>query len=529
MGLKQPHKVNRRQFLQLAGGAVAAVGLSACVPAAPAAAPAAGNAPAPTAGEPQRGGVVRVAFSDAVASLDPALVVSVINVQMAFQLYDNLTQRNEGMADSAVTPLLAESWEVNEDATVYTFHLRQGVTFHHGTAFTAKDVEYTVNRLLDPSLGSGATLPPLDKVEVVDDFTITFHLKSPDVTLPYMLGGGGLGIAPHDRTTEQLAAEATGAGPFVMAEHVPGERVVLKRNETYWNAEQPYLDELHLLTMPEAATQIGALTGGTVDLLHQVSLENLPALAGAPDVMVQESAQGVYPVFAMRVDQEPFADVRVRQAVKHAVDRATLLEAMLQTHGSLGNDQPIAPGTPFWADVAPLEYSVDKAKALLAEAGFADGLEVTLAISDLGGPRVNDAAVALQEMLKPAGITITLDKVPVNTFWSEKYMQAPFTGFWWPVFSEPSGTLPLAYTSTGLYNESGWSDPQVDELIVAAQGELDEAKRKEVYAQIQQIISEQGAMLIPYFATFIHAARANVQGLRPSVELHGRFLWLAQG
>lgn len=521
----QPN-LNRRQFLTLTGGATSLLLLSACVAAPVTESPATAPTTATNTNNPVRGGLLRVAFFDVVTSLDPAILSTVADVQLAFQVYANLTQRNEGTADAAVTPLLAESWEMNDNATVYTFHLRQGVTFHHGTPFTAKDVAYTVNRLLDPNLGSSAWFPPLNKVAVVDDFTIEFHLESPDVTLPYLLGGFGMGIVPHDRTTEQLAREATGAGPFIIAEHVPGERMVLKRNESYWNPAEPYLDELHLITIPEPAAQIGALTSGTVDLLHQVSLENLPALENAPDVVVRESDQGVYPVFVMRVADKPFADVRVRQAFKHAVDRPTLRQAMLQTHGNIGNDQPITPGTPFWADVAPLEYNIDKAKALLAEAGFADGLAVTLTIADLGGPRVNDAAVALQEMMKPAGITITLDKVPVNTFWAEKYMQTPFFGLWWPAYSEPSGTLPLVYTSNGIYNESGWSDPQVDELIANAQGELDREKRQQMYAEIQQIISEQGASLIPYFAPFINAARANVQGLAPATELKGRSIWL---
>lgn len=521
-----PCSMNRRQFLQLTGGAATVLALSACTLTVPAPqAPAA----APTMNEPQRGGILRVAFSEAVTTLDQAIPLGVTDVQVGFQLYNTLAQRNEDKPDSPITPLLAESWEVSDDAKLYTFHLRQGVTFHHGTPFTAKDVEYTINRLFDPNLGGGvgASLSSIEKVEVVDDYTVKFHLRVPDVALPYAIAGAGVGIVPHDRTTEQLATEAAGTGAFVVAEHLPGERLVLKRNENFWDKELPYLDEIQMLIIPEAVTQISALASGTVDMLYQITLENLAMLQATPDVMVHENALGVYPVFLMNVRTKPFDDVRVRQAFKHAVDRPALQQAMLAGHGAVGNDQPIAAGTAFWADIEPLAYDVEKAKALLAEAGLADGLEVTLSLSDLGGPRVNDAAVAIQEMVKAAGITLTIEKVPTNTFYAERYMQAPFFGAWWPAFSEPTGILPLAYTSTAPYNESGWSDPQVDELIASAQGETDTEKRKQTYATIQQLISEQGGVLIPYFAPFLQATRTNLHGLRPGVELHARLIWLA--
>lgn len=210
------------------------------------------------------------------------------------------------------------------------------------------------------------------------------------------------------------------------------------------------------------------------------------------------------------------------------MDRAALLTALMDGRGNIGNDQPIGPGTPFWVDLQPLAYDVEKAKALLAEAGYADGVEVALSTSDIGGPRVNDAAIALQEMVKAAGFTITIDKVPVGDFWSQKYMQAPFFASWWPVFSDPNAVLPLAYSSDGFYNESGWSDPTVDELIAAGRAEQDAEQRKQIYAEAQQIISEQGGVLIPYFAPYLQAMRNRVQGHTPASRVVYQNVWLAQ-
>lgn len=521
---------NRRQFLQLAAGTTSLLLVNACASPVPTAQTPAQNADVADA-QPSRGGLLRVAFVDGVTTFDPAFGFSGIDIQLGWQVYENLVRRGENEAESPLYPELAESWEMSDDAMAYTLHLRQDVTFHHGTPFTAKDVEYTINRLLDPQLGStaGASLGGVDKVTVVDDFTVTFQLKAPNVTLPFVLGGPGMQIVPHDRTAEQLATEATGTGAFQVTEHVAGERVVLKRNENYWDKAAAYLDEVQLLTIPEPTAQISALTSATVDMLYQIGVENLAALENAPDVAILESTQGIYPIFAMRVADKPFDDVRVRQAFKHAVDRVSLLQAMLQGRGVIGNDQPIGPNTPFWADVKPLAYDVEKAKQLLADAGFAAGVEVTLTMAEIGGPRINEAAIALQEMFKAAGITVTLDKTPTNTFYAEKYMQVPFFVSWWPTISEPNGVLPLGYSSQGFYNESGWSDPKLDELIAKARGELDMEQRKQDYAEVQKIISEQGGVLIPYFASILQAARTNVKGHTPGAQLRAQFIWLAAG
>lgn len=520
--------VNRRQFMQWSGSVASLALLSACAPVAAPAAPEA--APAAADATPKRGGVLRLATPDDLTTFDPGTVAgSFSDTRVADMLYETLIRRAEAEEGVPLYPVLAESWEANDDATVYTFHLRQGVTFHHGTPFTAKDVEYTFTRLLDPAFGGSAGgLAEIDHLAIIDDHTIEFHLKSPNVTLPYNLGGQSAKIVPHDRTTEQLAKEGAGTGPFVLAEWISGERIVTKRNESYWAAGQPYLDEVQMLIIPEATTQIAALTSGSIDFVQTVDQESLPLLAGAANVAVLECRQGLYPVFAMRVDQKPFDDVRVRQAVKHAIDRAGLQTAILQGRGTIGNDQPVDPGSPFWANIAPLAYDVEKAKSLLAEAGYPDGLELTLHTSDVvdGGPGVNEAAVAIQEMLKAVGITLTIENVPGAAYYAQTYMQVPFFTSWFPTFSEPDAILPLAYTSTGAYNESGWGDPQTDELIAAGRAEPDVEKRKAIYSQVQQVISTEGGVLVPYFAPYLQAASTRLQGHAPGLRIVFANLWL---
>ena len=518
--------VHRRQFLQLLGGSAALIALNGCtIPSGvKLATPAAG---AVEASSPQRGGVLRLVFTDDLLTLNPGTSSTFADVDVAKMLYDALFWVSEGEEGAPIYPMLAESWELNEDATVYTLHLRPNVVFQHGTPFTAKDVEYSINRMLDPASGTiAASLSMVERVEVLDELTVTIHLREPNVALPTVLGGPFAQIVPHDRTTEQLSETPAGTGPFVLAEYVPGERIVFKRNENYWDPERPYLDEVQVIVIPEVASQLAALTSGLVDFLQSVSLENLAILQESPDVTLLEGVQGYYPVFAMRVDQKPFDDVRVRQAIKHAVDRNALHSALMLGRGSVGNDQPMAPGTPFWAEIPPLDYDVEKAKALLAEAGYSDGLEVTLTIAEIGGPRINEAAVAIQEMVKAAGITVLLEKVPASSYYVEKYMQVPFYISWWPTLSDPETVMPVAFTASGIYNESGWSDPRAEELIAVARGEQDVEKRKALYAELQQLISEEGGVLIPYVAPLLQAVRKNVHGHIPALPTAAQKIWV---
>lgn len=521
-----PHAINRRHFLQLVGGSAVLVALGACTTPSGAGPAAVQNAPS-GATTPRRGGVLRIVFADEFGSLDPGISNTFSDASVADMQYERLLRNSDGEPEARFYPVLAKSWETNADATVHTFHLRPGVVFHHGTPFTAKDVEYTINRIMDPSVGANgrAHLRVIDHMEIIDDLTIAFHLAAPDVALPYILSSF-VRIVPHDRTTEQLQKEPAGTGPFVMTERVPGQRFVLKRNPNYWDPERPYLDELQVVVIPEFAAQVAALTSGTVDYLWEVGHESLPLLQNAPNVNVLESLQNTYPTFTMSVTQKPFDDVRVRQAMKHVIDRNALHEAMLQGRGAIGKDQPISPGTPFWNDVPGLAYDVAKAKALLAEAGYGAGLAVTLTTTDIAGTRINDAAVVIQEMAKAAGITITLEKVPAGEFYDQKYGQVPFFADQWPSFSDPEATLPLGYTKEGRFNASGWSDPKADELMVAARGELDVAKRKAIYAQVEQIISEQGADIIPYFVPILQAARSNVHGIIPAFRTVYQNIWL---
>lgn len=257
---------------------------------------------------------------------------------------------------------------------------------------------------------------------------------------------------------------------------------------------------------------MAALSSGTVDLLWQLTAESVPALSGDSAVVVTEVASGFYQPIIMRIDQEPFTDGRVRQAFKYATDRQGMVQAVLQGQGVIGNDQPLPPNHPFVADLPPVAHDVEMAKALLAEAGYPDGLEITLYTADLR-PGMVATAVAFQEMAKAAGITVNIEEVPGSNYWTEHWMQSPLVVSNWSLFPSADTILSLVYHSSGPWNESGLNNADLDALIEAGRSEADPVKRKAIYAQAQQIIQTEGGTLVPYFRPAFYARRANTLGV----------------
>ena len=518
--------LNRRQMLTLLGGSAAALAIAACstgtVPSQPADTTSAAQ-------QPQSGGVLRIAFPDQLTQLDPALAFSGADISYSFTVFEHLTAIDYSDTSYPVLPRLAERWEISEDGLIWTFHLRQGVQFHHGELLTAQDVIYSIERIMNPALGSSgfSHLQIVERIEAVDDTAIRFVLRTPHVEFGRALASLGLQIVPHTYTSEQLATTPSGTGPFKFSEYSPGERLVLARHENYWDNPLPYLDEVQHLYITDSNTQMAAFTSGTIDLIAQIGIANLSLVENEPTLKVIENTLGVYHVFAMRVDQPPFDDVRVRQALKHAIDRDALRQVVWRERGTIGNDQPVPPGTSFWGDAVSLSYDVEKAKALLVEAGYAEGVTVTLAVADVS-PGIVDAAVAIQEMVKATGITINLEVSPIDIYWSERYMQTPFFVSFWPGLADPDEILTFCYHSQGVYNESGWSKPEVDGLIEAARAETDATQRKALYAEIQQQIATDGGVIIPYFASQFMALHARIQNVPPFVVPLVRAAWWAQ-
>lgn len=523
--------LSRRRFIQLTGGTTLALAVSAC---------ASSTQPTlalPSTGAdetPQQGGLLRFAMTDALTMFDPARWVSAADLYLSAAVYEGLVAMDSSDPAFPLVPRLATSWEVSEDGLEWIFYLRSGVTFHHGTPFTAKDVVYTFTRIQDPALAASglSRLSYVESVEAIDDGSpqgaVRFRLNSPVVTLLVTLADplAGLWIVPHDLTTEALTQQASGTAQFRLASYNPGERLVLKRNEQYWEPELPYLDELHHLYIPDSISQVVALTSGTIDAMI---LSNAAAveLQGNPDIQILPLNPGMHDGLVMRPDQAPFDDVRVRQAFKLAIDRAGLLQIAAQGEGHITNDQPIAPTSPFWAGLPIPQQDIAKAKALLAEAGYPDGLAVTLVVAEIW-PGLTPVAVAIQDMVKPAGITITLQPVSVDLFWGQYFQEAALFMGYWSSDPDPDILLSISYHSHAPFNDAGWQNPELDALIEAGRIEKEPKKRKAIYAEAQQLIQEQGCIMIPYHRPLLFGARSTVKNLRQEFSYScAREVWMA--
>lgn len=468
---------------------------------------------APNEAQPKRGGTLRVAMVRDHSTFDPPVVLAVPDIVVTRQAYDNLIFRDPD--DLSLIPMLAESWDTSDDLTQYTFHLRQGVKFHHGKEFKAEDVVFTFNRLLDPAVGSpiAATLDFVKDVVALDDWTVRFDLEGPNAYLPDLVALYHARIIPSDIDPERLVTEEFGTGPFILQEHVVGERIVMTRNPDYWWKGFPYLDKIVLFHIPDPETRAEALKAGVVDVIYDMVASSVLVLEAHPETRVSEAASAAYFNLAMDMRIEPFNNVLVRKALQAATDREMILQAAQLGKGGIAYDHPIPPSDPhFWegSERAVRPYDISLAKALLEEAGYTDGLDLTLYTSTSAGTMV-EMAVAFKRSAAPAGIRINIVQVPEERYWTDVWMVKPFTTASWGS-RPPDEALSAVYKSDAQWNESRYNNPRVDQLIIKARSQSDLAARKETYEEIQRILIDEVPRIIPVFRPIFQGLRFNVRG-----------------
>ncbi|MGH2352770.1 MAG: ABC transporter substrate-binding protein [Chloroflexota bacterium] len=508
-------RLDRRRLIG-SGLAMTASGLLvACDRAGRPAAPGESGTPAGEAGPPQKGGILRVAYrgepTGPNGGLDPQTCTS--NCYPLDQhVWDTLTRVDH---DMKVQPLLAQSWTPSEDGLSWTFKLRSGIKHHHGTVFTSADVAHTFQRILNPDTGSvvRTVLSFIDRVETPEAQTAVFRLKSPNADLPLLVAIPQTSILPRDRTDEQVRTAPSGTGPFMFQEFARGQRIVLTRNPEYWQQGLPYLDELHYLLMPEPNARIAALAAGQVDMVAEVDPEMVAPLR-QPGVQVEIVPSGNSNLIAMRMDQEPFTDNRVRSAFKLVANRKAIEQAALAGTGSLGNDHPFPQNHPFYDPKQTIkQQDIAQVKQLLADAGFPNGLDVTLHFN-ADRPIYGSFALAYQEQARAAGINITLQRHPDAPYWKDIYRKVPMFMSSWNFRPSPDELVSIMFHSEAPWNEANIESPELDAMILRAREELDVQKRTQLYYDIQKYVSENVGVVIPIFRSTISAWRDTVQGYR---------------
>jgi peptide/nickel transport system substrate-binding protein len=509
-------RISRRDFLRIstllglsAGAALVAAQCGA--PSQPAA-PAGGKEEAmpteeakPAAGGIKRGGTLRIGMQLQKIT-HPAQFSWVQQANVARQVADYLTETGP---DNITRPYLLESWEASDDVKTWTLNLRQGVKFNNGDELTADDVLFNFGQWLDEAVASSmlsqlSYLRGMQDVEKVDDYTIKLHLQEPNIGVPEHLFHYPALIMHRDFEGDFIK-QPIGTAGFTLDEYAEGERAVLKRREGYWrNGEDgqplPYLDEIIYVSLEKDAA-VAAMQSGQVDSMYQPRAGDWQALKDMAEFDVKAASTAVTSVLRMRVDVDPWTDVRVRNALKMCQDREKILQLGYFGQGDLGIDAHVAPVHPAYCDKDIPAYDPDGAKALLAEAGYPDGLQVTLATkNDLEEPEV---AQALKELAAPGGFDITLDITEPDGYW-ERWTDVDLGLTAWTHRPLDTQVLRLGYTSDAdgkpvEWNETRWVDEEFEKLLAEAEGTLDVEARRAIMCQIEDIMMERGPVGISYW------------------------------
>ena len=477
------------------------------------------EAEAAKAGEPKRGGKLTMAIVSDFQTLDPVLQLTTADVAITQQLYDNLLMIQP---DGSVKPELATSWEANDDLSSFTFHLRKGVRFYPvgdypGKDFKAEDVLASFARLMDPVLDAPIRLTFTEAIEdivAVDDYTVRFDLVGPNAFFLDTISVLQARMVPADVDVDRLHQEAFGTGPFIMVEHLPGERTTMMRNPDYWDEGKPYLDELTIQLISEVAARDAALKSGDVDVVYDLQPQSVPAIEAHPDTLVLENSSNAWIGLVMRVDQEPFDNVLVRKAMQAATDRDAIRQVALLGRGVIAYDHVVPPSSPLFAPQhKPPDYDPELAKQLLAEAGYPDGVDIVLHTADIG-TGMNEMAVAFKESAAPAGIRVDLQRQAAEGFMSEFWFTEPLTVTFWFGRPNPDQALSVQSISAAPWNASRFFSDRLDELVLKARGERLE-DQKVSYAEIQKILIDNVPRIIVAYKPVLYGVGNDVRGVNP--------------
>ncbi len=463
----------------------------------------------------RRGGVLRVGVTGGSPqdTLDPHHPPTYPDQARVSNLYEPLFLRDPSYA---VQPVIAESLEPSGDARTWTLRLRQGVEFHNGKTLDVDDVAFTLRRIADPAIkaNGAAALSNVDLAGLrrLDARTLAIPLKRPYALFKDQLAQYYLGIVPVGFD----AARPVGTGPFRFGSFTPGQSSTFPRFDRYWRTDQPYVDELVIIDFPDDGRRVQALLDGQVDAidnLPQTKIDMVRAIGA--NVLISET--GSWTPFTMRVDAEPFRDVRVRRAMRLIVDRDQMVAQALNGQGRIANDLYAPFDIAYAKDLPQRQQDLPQARSLLKQAGH-EGLRIELVTSSGIGAGAVEAARLFAKQAQGAGVDTQVHEVDGGVFYGQNYLRWPFALDYWFTRSY----LPQVFQGSqpdSPYNECHWNDARFIELIHQACGELDAARRIELLREAQKIEYDSGGYLVWGFKNQVDAYSAKVTGFVPDRNL----------
>ena len=471
------------------------------------------------------GGTLKISHSTRIATLNPLSLSGPAEYPVIDMAYSGLTRIGP---DSQPMPDLAKSWEGSPDATEFTFHLHEGVRFHDGTPATSSDVVATYEAILNPDIPSSAlsVLNMIDSVEAVDDVTVKFTLSSPFADFPTSTAHANARIISEEALSGDLTKLDTvvnGTGPFKMESYDSARITRLVRNEDYFSEGKPYLDAVEMHLFPDLAAETTNFLSGDIDVMLLVQQADYSRISSTSGINALRVPSGRYVNVVMRFDQPPFDNLKVREALAYAIDRQLLVDLVLEGLGRPGHDNILSPEFKFRIDTPEKKYDPAKAKALLTEAGYPDGIRLDLVASNRPAIRAQ-VAIAIKQMALPAGFDINVETMPHDTYIANVWKKGNFYMAYWGMQPTEDATFNLLLTSNASYEDTGWMNAKFDELVNAGRSTTIEAERAAAYSQAQELMLKELPYIIPFYEDVLTASKDHVKGY--SINPINRYFYL---
>lgn len=468
------------------------------------------GAEAALAATPKKGGHYRAGVHDGNTSdsLDPATFSGVGMIQLA---HTNRNYLTEITPTNGIAGDVAESWEASSDATTWTFRLQEGIEFHDGKSFTAQDAVDSLNyhRGENSKSAAKALLSDVRDIRADGKNRLVIELEGGNADLPFVLSDYHLVMMPSDGEGNVDWESGNGTGPYKLEEFEPGIYSHLTRHPNYHKEDRAHFDEVTMLILSDPVARGNALVTGEVDAISEAESKTVGLLKRRKSLVVEEIPSGAHCTIPMHCDVAPFDDVNVRLALKHAINREEALRKAIGGFGVVGNDHPIGPTLPYWAELPQREYDIDKAKFHLKQAGHSS-LDIALSTSDGAFAGAVDVALLFQESARPAGINIDVRREPADGYWSNVWLKKPLCVVSWGARPTPDVMFSLAYKKGAEWNESHWENDRFNALLLEAKAELDDARRAALYAEMMTLCKDDGGTIVPFFRNRVYARSAAV-------------------